>query len=132
MGGQAVRPKEIKKQAWFTCVLTDVSFISCLSIVVAGNRNIDLKIKPQTNSKSSVRFEVTVFKFFLWGAVGGDSIYNEIWWVVYSEAGIGCGGEAQTGHVLLHLLLTDVRLDVKPLTHAVEQGSGLREGNVQM
>ena len=65
--------------------------------------------------------------------MGGDSIYNEIWRVVYSEGGIGCGGEAQTGHVLLHLLLTDVRLDVKPLTHAVEQGSGLREeGNVQM
>ena len=47
--------------------------------------------------------------------------------------GIGCGGEVQTGHVLLHLLLTDVRLDVKSLAHAVEQGSGLRaEGNVQM
>lgn len=65
--------------------------------------------------------------------MGGGSIYNEIWRVVYSEGGIGCGGEVQTGHVLLHLLLTDVRLDVKPLAHAVEQGSGLRaEGNVQM
>jgi hypothetical protein len=70
VGGQAVRPKEIKKQARFTCVLTDVSFISCLSIVVAGNRNIDLKIKPQTNSKSSVCFEVMVFKFFFVGGSG--------------------------------------------------------------
>lgn len=49
------------------------------------------------------------------------------------RGGIGCGGEAQTGHVFLRLLPTGVRLDVKPLAHAVEQGSGLRaEGNVQM
>ena len=53
--------------------------------------------------------------------------------MLYSEGGVGCGGEAQTGQVLLHLLPTDVRLEVKPLAHAVEQGSGLRaEGNVQM
>ena len=70
MGGQAVRPKEIMKQERFTCVLTDVSFISCLSIVVVGNRNTDLKIKPQTNSKSSVCFEVRVFKFFFVGCSG--------------------------------------------------------------
>ena len=65
--------------------------------------------------------------------MGGSNIYNEIWWMLYSEGGVGCGGEAQTGQVLLHLLPTDVRLEVKPLAHAVEQGSGLRaEGNVQM
>ena len=44
--------------------------------------------------------------------------------------GIGCGGEVQTGHVLLHLLLTDVRLDVKSLAHAVVRGEPLlRSGN---
>lgn len=63
-------------------------------------------------------------RFFFGGAMGGSSIYNEIWWMLYSEGGIGCGGEAQTGHVLLHLLPTDVRLEVKSLAHAVEQGSG--------
>lgn len=51
------------------------------------------------------------------GGMGGSSIYNEIWWMLYSEGGIGCGGETQTGHVLLHLLPTDVRLEVKPLAH---------------
>ena len=59
--------------------------------------------------------------------MGGSNIYTEIWWMLCSEGGVGCGGEAQTGQVLLHLLPTDVRLGVKPLAHAVEQGSGLRQ-----